>query len=62
MTEHVIERVAEGVLELRFDRPGKFNALSPAMLSALADAVQRFAIDPALRVMLIAANGPYFTS
>ena len=62
MTEHVIERAVDGVLEFRLNRPEKLNALNPAMLQALAAAVQRFANDPALRVMLIAANGPYFTS
>jgi len=62
MTEHVIERAADGVLEFRLNRPEKFNALSPAMLGALGDAVRRFASDSALRVMLIAANGSYFTS
>jgi enoyl-CoA hydratase len=62
MTEHFIERALEGVLEFRLNRPEKLNALSPAMLRALAVAVQRFAQDPALRVMLISANGAYFSS
>jgi len=62
MTEHVIERAEDGVLEFRLTRPEKLNALTPGMLRALADAVRRFAEDPALRVMLIAADGPYFTS
>jgi len=62
MTEHVIERTVEGVLEFRLNRPEKFNALSPAMLHSLAEAVERFAHDSTLRVMLISANGAYFSS
>ncbi|RQR22042.1 enoyl-CoA hydratase/isomerase family protein [Burkholderia sp. Bp9143] len=62
MTDHIIEREEDGVLELRFNRPDKLNAITPAMLQRLREAVTRFAATPALRVMLLAANGSYFTS
>ena len=62
MTEHVILSDAEGVLEFQLNRPDKLNAITPAMFQALAAAVDRFAVDPALRVMLISSTGPYFTS
>ena len=62
MTEHVIESQYDGVLEIRLNRQEKLNAISPAMLNKVRDAIERFADDPALRVMLLAADGPYFTS
>lgn len=62
MTEHVIEREYDGVFEVRLNRPEKLNAISPAMLDRLRDAVSRFASRRDLRVMLLTAEGRYFTS
>jgi enoyl-CoA hydratase/carnithine racemase len=62
MTDHVSVHDADGVLEFRLNRPEKLNAITPAMFQALGAAVARFAADPALRVMVITATGPYFTS
>ncbi|MFT3666909.1 enoyl-CoA hydratase/isomerase family protein [Piscinibacter sp.] len=62
MTDHVIELEQEGVLEFRLNRPDKLNAITPAMLARLREAVERFAASPALRVMAITSSGPYFTS
>ncbi len=60
--ENVIEQVYDGVFEFTFNREAKFNAISPGMLAALRAAIERFAGDPALRVMLLSARGSYFTS
>jgi len=40
-----------------FDHPERRNALSPAMWSALADAVSRHAADPAVRVVVLRGAG-----
>jgi len=50
------------VMELRIDRPGKKNAITVAMYSALADALDEAAGDPAIRVVTIAGNGGIFTA
>lgn len=50
------------VLAFTFNRPEKFNAFTREMLAGLAQAVQDFADDDALRVLLIRAEGKYFTS
>jgi enoyl-CoA hydratase len=60
--DHILESSDDGVLELTLVRPDKLNAVSPEMLAGIKDAVARFGDDRALRVMLISARGPYFTS
>lgn len=50
------------VLVFTFNRPEKFNAFTREMLAALAQASQDFADDDELRVLLIRAEGKYFTS
>lgn len=50
------------VLEFTFNRPEKFNAFTREMLASLAQAAQDFADDDKLRVLLIRAEGKYFTS
>jgi enoyl-CoA hydratase len=62
MSEHVIEREYDGILEFCLNRPEKLNAITPGMLDQLRAAVRKFAADPALRVMLISSQGRYFTS
>jgi len=62
MSDPVIEREEEGILEFRLNRPQRLNAITPAMLDRLRTAVERFAATRALRVMLISSSGPYFTS
>lgn len=50
------------VLQVTLNRPEKYNAISLSMADALFDAVRTFADDPALRVLLIRANGKYFSA
>jgi enoyl-CoA hydratase len=50
------------VLIFTFNRPDKFNAFTRDMLAALALAVESYAEDPDLRVMLIRAEGQYFSA
>jgi enoyl-CoA hydratase/carnithine racemase len=53
---------AEGLLEIRFDRPEKKNALSRAMYARVVEALQSADADPAVRVVLLTGTGNYFTS
>jgi enoyl-CoA hydratase/carnithine racemase len=52
----------EGVITFCFTRPEKLNAITPAMIEALGDAVDAFAARDDLRVLLITGEGRYFTS
>lgn len=48
---------ADGVVELRMNRPGQFNALSEAMLAALQDALDDLARLPGLRCVVLSGEG-----
>lgn len=50
----------EGVLRLTMNDAGRRNALSEAMLAALGAAFADAGADPAVRVIVLAANGPAF--
>ena len=50
------------VLRLTLNRPGARNALSRALMAALADTLDGAAADDGVRVIIIAANGPVFSS
>lgn len=54
--------VDDGILTMTFTRPEKLNAVSPGMLDALRDAVAELAESEELRVLVIAAEGRYFTA
>ncbi|MEM5471172.1 enoyl-CoA hydratase [Hoeflea sp. AS60] len=49
-----------GVLRLTMNDAGRRNALSEAMLMALAAAFAEAGVNPAVRVIILAANGPAF--
>jgi enoyl-CoA hydratase/carnithine racemase len=52
----------EGVLELVLNRPDKLNALTGTIFEGIAQAVEDLRVRPELKVMLIRANGRYFSS
>ena len=54
------DRDDRGVVTLTLNRPQAFNALSEAMLDALADALDALATDDAVRVVVLAASGKAF--
>jgi len=54
---HIDER---GVATLALNRPGRHNALSAALIDALADALEAAAGDPAVRVVVLTGTGPTF--
>lgn len=53
---------AEGVMEIRIQRPDRKNALTHAMYTAITAAMREAEADPAVRVMLIAGTRDCFTA
>ena len=52
----------ESILTITFNRPEKYNAITSDMLSQLFDLVHRFREDDGLRVMILKANGKYYSA
>ena len=50
----------DGVATLTLNRPRQYNALSEGLLSALQSALDAIAVDPSVRVVVIAAEGAAF--
>ncbi|MCC7272455.1 MAG: enoyl-CoA hydratase [Alphaproteobacteria bacterium] len=50
----------DGVARLVLNRPDARNALSVALMAALRDALSDVALDPSIKVVVVAANGPAF--
>ncbi len=50
----------DGILRLTLNDVGRRNALSEAMLTELGAAFAEAGNDPAVRVIVLAANGPAF--
>lgn len=62
MSEHVrVTRTAHG-LEILLDRPDKKNALTGAMYTAMAEAIEQAEGDPAIRTVLLAGAGANYTA
>jgi methylglutaconyl-CoA hydratase len=53
---------ARGVAEIRLDRPDKRNAMSAEMISELADLAVALGRDPAVRAVVLAAEGKVFSA
>jgi len=58
----LLESENEAILRLTLNRPRARNALSEALMEALQVALDRAARDTRVRVLVIAANGPVFSS
>ncbi|MEY2756627.1 MAG: hypothetical protein RIR33_405 [Pseudomonadota bacterium] len=56
------ETPSEGVARILLNRPEKRNAQSTQMLYELNAAFERAAEDDAIKVVILAANGPHFSS
>lgn len=59
-TPQLLRDDLNGVATLTLNRPQARNALSFSLLGELIDAVGQLAVDPDIRVVVIAANGPAF--
>ena len=53
---------ADGVATLTLDAPASRNALGLAMIEALTAAFEAIAADPAVRVVVLAGDGPALSS
>ncbi len=62
MSDKVIYRASEGVAEVRLNRPEKKNAILGEMYTAMADGILAAEADPAVRVLVIGAEGGSFTA
>jgi enoyl-CoA hydratase/carnithine racemase len=58
----LLHHIDGGVCRLTLNRPDKRNALSRELLDELDAALPRIAADRAIRVVVLAANGPVFSS
>jgi enoyl-CoA hydratase/carnithine racemase len=52
--------IADGVADVRLNRPQKMNALSPAMFDAILAAGERLAREADLRAVVLSGNGQAF--
>ena len=60
MTDAVLVSVDGGVGVLTLNRPDKFNCISTGLLDGLIAGMDRFEADPAVRAVLVNANGRQF--
>lgn len=58
----VLCEIDDGVAVVTLNHPEKRNALSKALLGSLKAQLDRLAADQAVRVLLLRANGPVFSS
>ena len=62
MTSLVLTRIEDGVATLTLNRPTAMNAFDGDTARAIVDAVDEFAADPAVRVMIVGAAGRSFSA
>ena len=60
MSELVKITIENNVADVRFNRPDKFNALSLDLIDAMANAINRLAKEPGVRVVVISGEGKSF--
>lgn len=62
MTDAILLERERGLLTLRFNRPDKKNALTGAMYSQLAEALEQADSDPEINAVLITGSNECFTA
>ncbi len=60
MTDHLIETLQDGIATLTLNRPEARNAMSPEMMTALAEALPRLAADRSVRAVVLTGAGGAF--
>ena len=58
----ILVALAGGVLDIRLNRPDKKNAITGAMYTAMAEALERADADPAIQAVLFSGAGDSFTA
>jgi methylglutaconyl-CoA hydratase len=58
--EHLLVEQSAGVLSLRLNRPGVYNAMNDVMIAELTDCLAQVRAGAGLRVLLLAGEGPAF--
>ncbi|NEV02678.1 crotonase/enoyl-CoA hydratase family protein [Bradyrhizobium uaiense] len=59
-TDRVSLSIANGVADVRLDRPDKLNALDPDMFTAIADVGARLTDNPKVRAVVLSGEGQGF--
>ena len=62
MSELLTTIGADGTARVTLSRPAKHNAFDAALIAALADTFRRLAVDPAVRAVVLAGEGPSFSA
>lgn len=62
MSDDTLISIADGVQTIRFNRPGKKNALTAAMYGAMSDAIEAGDVNPDVAVHVILGSGGVFSS
>jgi enoyl-CoA hydratase/carnithine racemase len=62
MPEHIRVEIVDRVGKITFNTPKNMNALTPAMLAEVVDAVAAFEADPEVRVLLFTGEGRGFSA
>jgi enoyl-CoA hydratase/carnithine racemase len=61
-TSPLLRSDADEIVSLTLNRPAARNALSEALIDALSRELDRIAAEPQVRVVILTANGPVFSS
>ncbi len=62
MTSSVMTRLEAGVATLTLNRPRELNSFDADTARAIVEAVEGFAADPDVRVLVVAGEGPAFSA
>ena len=60
MSDRVLVTIADGIADVRFNRPDKRNALDAEQFAAIAEAGERLMTEPGLRVVVLSGEGESF--
>ena len=60
MSDRVIVSIADGIADVRLNRPDKRNALDGAMFQAIAEAGERLKTESGVRVVVLSGEGASF--
>src|SRR5215211_8902984 len=62
MSELLLSKAADGIAQLRLNRPQKRNAINLSMKNAIADALTDWGEDSSVRVLVISGEGQDFAT